>query len=153
MRCWNRNLALILTLMMTFLGGMSVAYASKSVTLKVAVVHATKAKQPQDPKLKKISRSLKKAFGKIGYKSFKQVSKQKMKLVVGKSAAIKLPAAQRAVVTYKGKKAKLHMLKLDITKSKAKVNLRAPARKLFFQAGIPYKKGILILAFYLKESK
>lgn len=154
MRCWNRNIALMLTLLGCLLGGMTVAHASKSVTLKVAVVHATKGKvTKKDPALKKITRSLTKAFGKIGYTSFKQVNKQKLKLVLGKSGVIKLPNANKAIVTYKGKKGKRHMVKLSIPKSKVNVALRAPARKVFYQAGIPHKGGILILALYLKEAK
>ena len=154
MRCWNRNVALILTFAGCLMFGLTSAHASKAVTLKVAVVHATKTKETKkDPALKKIRRSLKKAFGKIGYTSFRQVQKQTLELAVGQSGVIKLPAAQKALVKYTGKKAKRHMVKLSIPKSKVNVALRAPARKIFYQAGIPYKDGILILAFYLKEAK
>ena len=154
MRGMKRSCTLILAFVGFLFGGITAAYASKPVTLKIAVVHATKtAGAKSDPELKKIQRSLKKAFGKIGYTNFKQVSKQTLKLAVGKSGTIKLPASHKAIVQYKGKKAKRHMVKLSIPKSKLNVALRAPARKVFYQAGIPYKDGILVMAFYLKEAK
>ena len=151
MRCWNTRIMVIMTFVGTLLFGMGLAQAGNTAKVKVAVIHATKAKAPKDPALKKIEKSLKTAFG--GYKSFKQLDKQVLKLTAGKPANIKLPGAQKARLTYKGKKGKRHMMTLAIPKSKVNVDLRVPARKLFYQAGIPYKNGILILAFYLKEKK
>ena len=128
---------------------LSQAQAADPIELKVSVIHASKTGEKVDPALKKIEKSLKKAFG--GFSSFEQVAKQADKLVVGKKLDIKLPNGQNAVVTYKGKAKKHHQLRLTIPKSKVAVDLSVPSRKMFYQAGIKHKAGILVLAFYLKD--
>ena len=131
------------------LGNVNTAHATKEVTTKVAIIHASKAKGGVDKSLsKKIVRSLRKTFG--GYTTFKQLDKKTLKLTTKSPKVIKLPNAQKATLSYRGKKGRSHQLTLAIPKSKVNVDLSAPAKKLFYQAGIPYKDGILILAFYLK---
>ncbi|MBV70254.1 MAG: hypothetical protein CMH52_02810 [Myxococcales bacterium] len=134
-------------------GFASQAYAA--VELKVAVVHATKAKSPTDSKISKVmAKSLTTVFGQYG--SFKLLSKTAYQLVPKKTAEIDLPTGYKALVKYVGSlpkagKNKVHKLSLEIPKHKVKVKLRAIPKKLFYQAGIKHNNGILILAFYLKE--
>jgi hypothetical protein len=125
------------------------AQAAEQIELKVSVIHASKAVGKADPALKKIESSLRKAFG--GFSSFQQVANQADKLTVGKKLDIKLPNGQNAVVEYKGKAKKHHQLRLTIPTSKVAVDLSVPSRKMFYQAGIKHKDGILVLAFYLKD--
>ena len=130
--------------------GVSTAYAGDSVKLKVAIVHASKAAGKIDPRIsKRMAKSLHTAFGQ--FKSFRLVSKTALKLKKGKRVPVALPTKDKAVVAYDGKSAKKHKILLSIPKHKVKMRLSAPAKKLFYQAGIRHKKGILILAFYLKE--
>ena len=130
------------------------AEANDGVELKVAVVHALKSAGPIDSKIsKKMAKSLRTAFGQ--YKSFKLISKTSNQLGRDKRNEISLPTGEKAIVTYLGKRAStkakpVHKLALAIPKHKVKLNLSAVKKKLFYQAGIKYNDGILILAFYLK---
>ena len=130
--------------------GAPAAYAKKNVKLKVAVVHASTSAGSVDKGIsKRMAKSLKTAFGR--FKSFSLVSKDALKLSKGKKSVLKLPTSESAVITYNGKSKRKHRLTLSIPKHKVKMELSAPAKKLFYQAGIRHDKGILILAFYLKE--
>jgi hypothetical protein len=125
------------------------AGAAEGIRLKVSVVHATKTKGKADPGLAHIHRSLQQAFG--AYTSFKRVAKHELSLTKGKKISIKLPNRKSAAVTYKGKVGAQHLITLAIPESKVNVDLRALPRRIFYQAGLKHKNGILILAFYLKE--
>ena len=151
----KKSLSRILTALL-FLGLFGFAgKASAVVELKVAVVHATKAKSVIDAKISKVmAKSLKTAFGQYG--SFKLLSKNAYQLSPKKTAKIGLPTGFKAIVKYVGSlpkagKNKVHKMSLEIPKHKVKVKLRAVPKKLFYQAGIKHEDGILILAFYLKE--
>lgn len=124
------------------------ASAAEGVSLKVAVVHATKNGNQTDPALANIQGSLKKVFG--GYTAFKQLDKAELALTLEKGGEVKLPNGKTAAFAYKGKKGAQHQLTLTIPESRVNVDLRAPARKMFYQAGMKHDGGILILALYLK---
>ena len=147
----RRRFGFICTLVMGFfaLSALGVAHAAGPVKLKAVVIHATKAPSKPHPGLKKIQKSLKTAFGQ--YQGFSLVSKQTLKLAQGQAQKLKLPRGGNALLTYKGKTKKQHKLRLALPKSKVKVDLSAPAGKMFYQAGLKHKKGILILGFFLKE--
>lgn len=132
----------------SFVGLVSVQ-AKKPVELRVAVVHASKVASKTDRKIsKRMAKSLGTVFGQ--YKSFKLLSKDVQKLKTGKTVKIPLPVKTDAIIKYNGQEKKKHKLTLSIPKHKVKMKLSAPSKKLFYQAGIRYKKGILVLAFYLK---
>ena len=140
------TLALASVLTLAFAGP---AAAAEQV-LKVSVVHATKAKKPHvDPKLKRIRKSLQKAFG--GYTKF--VSLQRHELKLNPKATVTLPGGRKAVFAYKGTQKNQVRLNLAIPKSKVNVDLRSPPGRVFYQAGLKHKNGILILALYLKPPK
>jgi hypothetical protein len=141
------SMALIGSLSLT---GLSTAYSKDTVSLKVAVVHASKIAGKSDKKISaRMGKSLRTAFGQ--FKSFQQLTKTTLKLKKGKRVAVNLPTKDKAVVVYDGKSGKKHRISLLIPEHKVRMKLSAPAKKLFYQAGIRYKNGILILAFYLKE--
>lgn len=129
------------------------ALAKEQVKLKVAVIHATKSKQKQDPALRKVQRSLEKAFG-ARYKGFKQLDNVAFTLATGGERSLKLPNGSTAKFTYKGASGKEHNVQFAVPKDKLNIALRAPLNKLFYQAGMRYgsgkDKGILILALYLR---
>lgn len=146
----RRNMVGLLALSLLAIGAPTAALADGDrVTLKVSVVHAKKTGNENDPALARIHGSLKKAFG--GYTSFKQLDKEELTLSGTKPVSLKLPNGKTAVFTHQGKSGKQHQLKLTIPQSKVNVTLRAPARRLFYQAGMGHDGGILILAMYLKE--
>ena len=121
--------SLIIGASLVFLGGAAIAGDGK-VELKISVIHATKDGKQVDPALKKIQGSLQKAFG--GFTSFKQVAKQAAQIIIDGDVEIKLPNGQKATVTYSGKEKNRHKLKLAIVDSKVAVDLRVPARKMFW---------------------
>jgi hypothetical protein len=123
------------------------AAAAQNVGLKVAIIQASKATAEPDPALAKLQGELEKAFG--GFKSFKQLDKTELKLQQGAKVTLKLPDGEDAELTYTGEKNGRHGLKLAIPASKVEVDLTAPLRKMFYQAGIKHDDGILILALYL----
>ena len=130
--------------------GLSAAHASDAVSLKVSVVHASKDAGQTDKRISpRMAKSLRTAFGQ--FKSFKQLDRKALNLKKGKRVAVDLPTKDKAVVIYDGKSGKKHRISLLIPEHKVRMKLSAPAKKLFYQAGIRHKNGILILAFYLKE--
>ncbi len=137
-----------LALMMGLLcltGGVSAA-AAAGPQLKVSVVHATKQAGAKDPALKKVQGQLEKAFA--GYKSFKELAKHQFTLKKGAPAKLKLPNQKSATFDYQGRAGKAH--KVAMTIGRNSLDLKIPERRLFFQAGLKYRDGILVLALYLK---
>jgi hypothetical protein len=145
MSAWTKRLGLAVLSGLLLLGGS--ATAASAATLKVAVVHAQKAAGANDPKLNKIQKRLESAFA--GYKSFKELSKHEFPLVVGKSSTVKLPTGKAASFKYVGPAGK-DVHKVDLQVGRNTLNLRVPAKRLFFQAGMKHQGGMLILAIYLK---
>lgn len=128
--------------------------AEDQVQLTISVIHATKGKAGIDPSLKPITRDLRRAFA--AYSTFKRVDRQELQLKKGAAQTLELPNGQASSFEYRGadpKKADgtpLHRVKLSIPKSELNVSLRAPAGKVFYQAGLGWKDGIIILAMMFK---
>lgn len=142
-------------MMRTFLLGLGLivglvapAVAADQADLKVSVIHATKRAGPPDPALARIQNTLEKTFG--GYSSFRELAKHKIELPLKKTKQIKLPNDHTAGFTYEGSVKEQEKIRLSIPRSKVDVSLRVPPRKVFYQAGLPYDGGILILALYLR---
>lgn len=144
----RRHLLGALCLSLWLLGGPSAAVAAEGITLKVTVIHATKSGGAVDPALAPIRGSLQQAFG--GYTGFKQLDASELVLGRGQSGTVSLPNGKSAVFEYKGPAGPQHQLKLRIPESKVDVDLRAPAKRMFYQAGLPHDGGILILALYVE---
>lgn len=145
----RRHILGALCLSLWLLGGAGAAVAADGITLKVTVVHATKSGGEVDPALAAIRGSLQQAFG--GYTSFKQLDDTELALRQGQSGTVSLPNGKSAVFEYKGPAGPQHQLELRIPESKVDVDLRAPAKRMFYQAGMPHAGGILILALYVKD--
>ena len=124
------------------------SWAKDEIGLKVVVIHATRDPGGVDSSLKRIQSALKDSFG--NYKSFKPLAKANIRLSKNdKSPKLQLPNGQTASFRYDGKDGKSHKLHLSIPKSKVNVDLRSPLKRPFFQAGMRYREGILILALVL----
>jgi hypothetical protein len=147
--CTRRHLLGALSLGFLLVGSFGTASAAEPITLKVSVVHATRTGSEVDPALANIRGSLEQAFG--GYTSFKQLDRAELAIARGGSGEVALPNGKTAVFEYKGLAGTQHQLKLRIPQSKVEVDLRAPAKRMFYQAGMPHDGGILILALYLKD--
>lgn len=124
------------------------SWAKDEIGLKVVVIHATQNAGGVDPSLKRIKSALQSSFG--NYTSFKSLAKADIRLQKSdKSPNLQLPNGQKASFRYDGSDGKNHKLHLAIPKSKVNVDLRSPFKRPFFQAGMKYRDGILILALVL----
>lgn len=136
---------------MTFVVGLlgfNVAEASaETITVQVRSIAAAKSGSSFDPALKDLKRKLKTAFG--GYSNFKQVANDSFTVEAGQKQATTLPNGSKLTVKFHGYAGKFIKLGLGIA-GKLNTTLRASPGSTFFQAGLAYKGGILILAITVK---
>lgn len=147
---WTRRhlLGAALCLGLLAVSGPGAARAAEGVTLEVTVVHAKKGGASIDPALGVVAGALTKAFE--GYGTFRKLDEKRLTLARGGEGRLGLPDGKTAVFVYKGAAGSRHKLELRIPENKVDVDLRAPTRKVFFQAGLPHDGGILILAMFLE---
>lgn len=126
------------------------ACANDQITFDVVVIHATKDSGGVDKSLKSLETALVRSFG--DYSAFKKLDTTEFNLASGKKHSVKLPNGHdNATFIYNGNHGKKHLVKLSIPKARVEADLRMPINKPFFQAGLRYQGGILILAFRLRE--
>lgn len=140
------NMFIALLMLGTFFGFTPEAHAD-SITVEVRSIAATTADDGFDDRLDPLKSKLTKAFR--GYKSFKQVGRRVLRLGEKKSKSMPLPNGSELTVSYHGMAGTLVKLGLGIA-GKMSTTLRASPGSTFFQAGMDYKKGILILAITVK---
>jgi hypothetical protein len=117
------------------------------IRLKVSVIHAFKSEG--------LRGELTEAYA--GYKGFKLLQSEELAIYdpaqpLGAQAAqsIKLPNGETAEFRHSGVSAKgQHSIRFSLAQAKVVVDLKAPLRKVFYQAGMKHAGGILILAMYL----
>lgn len=123
------------------------AAGEPGLRLKVSVIQATKEKAAPDPTLAKIQGELQEAFG--AYQGFKRVQAEEKLLSSETPVKIDLPNGETAEFKHQGLEKNLHKIRFSLTKSKVNLDLKAPLKKMFYQAGMKHGGGILILAMYL----
>lgn len=101
-----------------------------SVHLKLSVISASDNIGPADPALKRISKRLKRAFGR--QKGFKRISAHTFELLLGKTKHIKLANRQTANITYLGSQKKKHRFKILASNSKIEMTVVVRRKKLAF---------------------
>lgn len=121
--------------------------AAQSITVQIRSIAATNNGDSFDPKLNDLKGKLKKAFG--GYSSFEEVGNNKFKVNKNKRKSTTLPNGSDITVTFHGYAGKFIKLGLGIA-GKLNTTLRASPGSTFFQAGLNYKGGILVLAITVK---
>ncbi len=126
------------------------ACARGEVTFEVVVIHATKSGKGVDAALQQYKTPLVRSFK--DYSSFNKLDKKVFRLAPSKKHSVKLPNGHgNATFAYNQANGKHHSVKLAIPKAGVEADLRMPLNKPFFQAGLRYKNGILIVAFRLSE--
>ncbi len=142
------NIVMALAMALTFFGGFDVSEASaESITVQIRSIHASNDGKSFDPKLKDLKGKLSKAFG--GYTNFSQVSVSKFSVAKKEKKSASLPNGSSMTVTFHGYAGKFIKLGLGIA-GKLNTTLRASPGSTFFQAGLNYKGGILILAITVR---
>ena len=121
--------------------------AAQSITVQIRSIAATNNGDSFDPKLNDLKSKLKKAFG--GYSNFEQVGNDKFKVPKNKRKSTTLANGSEITVTFHGYAGKFIKLGLGIA-GKLNTTLRASPGSTFFQAGLNYKGGILVLAITVK---
>ena len=100
--------------------GLTSAHASKAVTLKVAVVHATKTKRNQEGSGSEKDQTLSQKSLRKNWLYVLQASPEADLEISCRSVGChQAPGRKKALVKYTGKKAKRHMVKLSIPKKQS----------------------------------
>lgn len=129
------------------LGLSSPAFAQDSITVEVRSIYASKDGSSFDSSLNDLKNKLTRAFG--GYTNFEQVGDTSLKISKSKSKSTRLANGSTMKLTFHGETGRFVKLGLSIA-SKLNTTLKATKGSTFFQAGLNYKSGILILAITVK---
>lgn len=121
--------------------------AAQDVDVTVRSISASKNGNYFDPKLENLKTKLTRAFS--GYTNFKLVQKDDFKLEKSNSETVTVPGGTDVTITFHGLAGDFYKMGLSIA-DKLTTTLRASPRSTFFQAGLRYKSGILILAITVK---
>lgn len=141
-------IGLCATVLLAVLVPAGAAWADEAgLRLKVSVIQASKEAASPDPALAKIQGELKEAFA--GYQGFKQLQAEEKLLSSETPVKIELPNGEAAEFKHQGLEKNLHKIRFTLAKSKVSLDLKAPLKKMFYQAGMKHGGGILILAMYL----
>ena len=135
------NILIALLTLGTLMGFAPEARAD-SITVEVRSIAASTEGDGFDARLDELKTKLHKAFR--GYKSFKQVGRRTLRFKEDKEKSMPLPNGSELTLTYHGMAGNLVKLGLTIA-GKMSTTLRASPGSTFFQAGMDYEDGILIL--------
>ena len=142
------NILMAIVAMTAFFGGLQVTEArAESITVQIRSIAATNEAESFDPKLNDLKGKLLKAFG--GYKTFKQVGVSTFTVAPEEKKSTTLPDGSSMTVSFHGYAGKFIKLGLGIA-GKLNTTLRASPGSTFFQAGLSYRGGILILAITVR---
>lgn len=141
------QLLLLLGLAFVGLTGFTPEAAAADISVTVRSIAASKDGKSVDPKLRDIQSTLNVTFA--GYTSFTQLGSQSVTMAKGKSSTVALPNRDELTLTFNGYAGSLVKLGLGISK-KLNTTLRVSPGSTFFQAGMRYKSGIMILAITVK---
>jgi len=137
------QMLMAMSVIMVGLTGFAAPAAAEDITVEVRSIEASREDGGLDPKLGDLQGTLDVTFA--GYSSFRQLSKETVVLEGAKPKEVALPNDSKLTLTFHGFSDKLVKLGLGIS-DKMNTTLRVSPGSHFFQAGMRYKKGILILA-------
>jgi hypothetical protein len=142
-------LHLITTLVLVTSFGLFTPAVAQAETISVQIqsIAASSTGTSFDPSLESLRPKLQKAFG--GYSNFQRVGDTTFTLKNGERQGTKLPDGSTINITFHGLAGKFIKLGLGVA-GKLNTTLRASPGSTFFQAGLEYQDGILILAITVK---
>lgn len=141
------QIMLMASVMFVGLTAFAAPAAAEKISVEVRSIAASKDGEQMDPKLRDIQSTLNVTFA--GYTNFKQLSSHDVTLAPKQSRAVSLPNGSELTLTFNGLAGDLIKLGLGIA-GKMNTTLRVSKGSTFFQAGMRYKTGILILAIRVK---
>lgn len=140
------NIFIALLMFGTLLGYSPDAHANQ-ITIDVRTIVASTKGDSFDSRLEPLKGKLTKAFR--GYKSFRLEGRRSFALREGKSKSMPLPNGSELSLTHHGLAGSLVKLGLSLA-GKMSTMLRVSRGGTFFQAGMDFDDGILIIAITVK---
>lgn len=141
------NILMTLVMVIGFVAAAPAAAHAEDITVQVRSIAANQDGTAFDPQLEDLRSKLSKAFK--GYTNFKQVGDSSFVVPEGEKKTASLPNGSTISVTFNGYAGKFIKLGLGIA-GRLNTTLRASPGSTFFQAGLEYQSGILILAITVK---
>lgn len=146
MRTLTNYILLVFVLGSLFTFSQPVA-AQDTVTVQVRSIAASTKGDSFDGRLSDLRRNLERGFA--GYTSFEQVGVHSFALAEKGAESVSLPNGSTLTMTFHGRAGEFINLGLAIG-GRLNTTLRASPGSTFFQAGLNYRDGILILAITVK---
>ncbi|MFW5966601.1 MAG: hypothetical protein ACOCV2_03735 [Persicimonas sp.] len=125
------------------LTGYAQAASAEQITVRIRSIAASTQGNSVDGELEDLESKLNKSFG--DYTSFDLVDDESFEVDKGGSGSVTVPGGTEVTVKFKGLSEDLLRLGLTVG-DKLRTSLRASPGSTFFQAGLSYKDGMLILA-------
>ena len=120
----------------------------EAVSVEIRSIAASKSGEGVGEDLSDLKSKLEKVFG--SYSTFEELTRVSFDLERGQSKSVTLPEGSDITVTFHGPAEDLLKLGLKIA-GKFTTTLRASPGSTFFQAGLSYQGGILILAITVEK--
>lgn len=144
----RRALMLSFTALFILLGsiGLGSEAQAEEIEVDIKTIYASRGEKSMDSKLERLRDELLLAFPQ--YQRFALLEQAIMKLPLNESRSSVLPDTERSelVITYLGR-TEDELLQLQVgLKGKIAADVKASAGSTFFQAGLSYETGILVLA-------
>lgn len=141
------NIILTMTVLLAGVFAFAQPAAAQDITVRVRSIAATSQGEAFDSRLADVQKELQTAFR--GYTNFKLLDDTNFRLSESQSRTVDLPGGTALTLTFHGISADFIRLGLSIG-SQLRTTLRASPGSTFFQAGLDYKNGMLILAISAK---
>lgn len=125
----------------------SPAAAEETISVEVRVIAASTDGDSFDRQLSDLRGRLERGFA--GYSSFRQLDHQTLRLGRNQTGTVELPTDNTLSLQYQGAAGDFVNLRLSIG-DRLNTTLRATPGSTFFQAGLNYDGGILILAITVR---
>jgi len=122
--------------------------SAEEITVEVRSIAASEEGEGVDDSLQGMKSKLEKVFG--NYSKFEQIDRSSIELDKDQQKSIDLPEGSTLEVTFHGFADDLIKLGIDVA-GKLSTTLRASSGSTFFQAGLDYEDGILILAITVEK--
>lgn len=134
---------ILAVMVMGAMTGIADTAAAQDVDVKVRSIAASKSGDSFDPQLKSLKTKLTRAFS--GYTNFELVQTDDFTLKDSQSKTVTVPGGTEVTLTFHGLAGDFYKMGLTVS-DRLNTTLRAAPKSTFFQAGLRYKSGILILA-------
>lgn len=122
--------------------------SAEPITVEVRSIAASKDGEGVDDSLEDMQSKLEKVFG--NYSTFEQVDRSSIELDKNQQKSVELPENSVLEVTFHGFSDDLIKVGISVA-DKLSTTLRMSSGSTFFQAGLDYKDGILILAITVER--